>query len=372
METIQHRRQVRPASRARTLTGIGLAIRILLALWATGGALAAAQSLTSVSAIRELTLEVSHKGWILFSAQTPRGDYDLFLCRPDGLGLRNLTQSPEWDEFGGRFSPDGQQMLYRRLAHAPNPGPESPLNRDQWGALGTLVLANADGSEPEPQGQDGGWPWASWGPDGRQIACLHGGQGQIRLFELATKKLVKTLPRRGIFQQMYWSPDGKALCGTANHGGEYWNIVSVSVTTGQATLLTRGINCTSDWFQGDSNRVIYSHRHPGLGDEYGWTMLMQATADGKSRTLIYGERARHIYYGCTSPDDRYVIFACPRTDDAMEANLAVIRLADAPIIVPESYTELRALYPAAKTGPVLRLRLRGFEPHWTYAEIGVP
>ena len=134
-------------------------------------------------------------------------------------------------------------------------------------------------------------------------------------------------------------------------------------------MLTRTLNCTPDWFQGDPNRVIYSNRTPGLATEYGWTMLMQATADGKSRTLICGERGRHLYYGCTSPDDKYVIFAEPESDGGTDANMAIVRLADTPIIVPEDYVQLRALYPDAKSGPILRLPVAGFEPHWTYAEI---
>jgi hypothetical protein len=116
--------------------------------------------------------------------------------------------------------------------------------------------------------------------------------------------------------------------------------------------------------------VIHSNRTPGLATDYGWTMLMEATADGQSRALIYGERGRHIYYGCTSPDDRYAIFSCPVTDGGADANMAIIRLADAPIIVPDDYKELKALYPNAKGGPVLRLPYPGFEPHWTYAQIG--
>ena len=99
-------------------------------------------------------------------------------------------------------------------------------------------------------------------------------------------------------------------------------------------------------------------------------MLMQATADGKSRTLVCGERGRHLYYGCTSPDDKYVIFSRPEADGGTDAKMAIVRLADTPIIVPDDYAALRSLYPNAKSGPVLHLQEAGFEPHWTYAEIG--
>jgi Tol biopolymer transport system component len=344
---------------------------LLLGTFALAGAAgtASANGNDSPANVGALAKEVAHKGWILFSAQTPAGDYDLFLARPDGSAKRSLTQTPDLNEYGGRFSPDNKRMIYRRKPKPTEPVQGQIVNHDSWGARGTLVIANADGSNPQPQGEDGEFPWASWSPNGKQIACLYKREGVIRIFELESKKLVKEIPRQGIFQQMFWSPDGQRLCGTANVNGHDWNVVSLDLDSGKVTLLTRNLNCTPDWFQQDSHRVIYSNRTEGLATDYGWTMLMQATADGKSRTLIYGERGRHIYYGCTSPDDKYAIFARPESDGGTDANMAIIRLADAPIIVPDDYVELKSLYPNAKSGPVLQLDQPGFEPHWTYAEV---
>jgi hypothetical protein len=54
----------------------------------------------------------------------------------------------------------------------------------------------------------------------------------------------------------------------------------------------------------------------------------------------------------------------------------VIRMADTPII-PEGIQKIRVLHEGWKEGPVLDLKLnrdvplRGFEPHWTYAELDV-
>ena len=347
----------------RVISGTWLAM-ISLALALIDGR--GAQSPPGDPDTKKLAAEVANRGWILFSAKSERGDYDLFLSRPDGSAKRNLTKTPEFSEYGGRFSPDGKRLLYRLQRRDQN------INHDLWGAMGTLVIANADGSHPEPQGRDGDFPWASWSPDGQQVACLYKREGRIRMVDLASKKVVRELPRQGIFQQMFWSPDGKRLCGTANINGQDWNILALDLETGRTTLLSRNLNCTSDWFQHDPTRVIYSNRTPGLGSDYGWTMLMQATADGRSRTLIYGERGRHIYYGCTSPDDQYTIFSFPESDGGTDDHMAIIRMSDAPIIVPADYRELRTLYPNAKSGPVLRLPQAGFEPHWTYAEIGGP
>ncbi|HYG35001.1 MAG TPA: hypothetical protein VEC99_09465 [Clostridia bacterium] len=320
--------------------------------------------------LAKLRSELHDKGWLLFSSRNQGGDYDLFVCRPDGSGKRNLTQTPEWNEFGGHYSPDSKQMLYRRLPKDSAAKPGEVINHDAWGAMGTLIIAAADGSSLQVMGKDGEWPWACWSPDSKQIACLYKREGKIRIFDLETKKLIKEMPRQGIFQQLFWSSDGKRLCGTANLNGQDWNIVSLEITSGKATQVSRNLCCTPDWFQKDAEKVIYSCRIPGLGSDYGWTMLMQGTADGKSRTLLFGERGKHIYYGCTSPDDKYALFSVPESDGGTDAEMVVIRMSDAPIIMPDDYTHLKALYPNAKNGPALHLGQAAFEPHWTFANIG--
>lgn len=346
----------------RMAVTVGVLAAALLAGAAAGEKTGADGSEETDAAVQKLAREVATRGWILFDAKTERGDRDLFLTRPDGSRLRNITNTPELSEIGGRFSPDGKKILYRRLPK------EKTLNHDKWGAWGQLVMANADGSDPIPYGKDGEYPWASWSPDGKQIACLE--KSNIRIYDMESRTVLKELPRNGIFIQLYWSPDGKRLCGTANVAGQQSNIVAVDAATGEATLLSRKLNCTPDWFQRGSRRVVYSNRTPGLATGYGWTMLMQATSDGESRTLVYAENEQHIYCGCTSPDDKYVILTRSPGDGGINRAMAIIRLTDTPIIVPE-YKELKALYPDAGEGPVLHLTHlpAGFEPHWTYADI---
>ena len=105
-----------------------------------------------------LAREVATRGWILFSTKTGLGDYDLFLSRPDGSYRRNLTQTPAANEFGGRFSPDGKMMLYRRQARGSTNAEDSALNHDLWGTKGALIIAKADGSDRQPQGDEGTYP----------------------------------------------------------------------------------------------------------------------------------------------------------------------------------------------------------------------
>lgn len=352
---------------------------VLIAPWS--GLLAAEDP-----AAEELAKELAGKGWIVFAGhpaeieagrlidnQADRGPFDLYLVRPDGSDLRNITNTPDYHEMGGVFSRDGKKLLYRKEKK------ETPVNHNQWGTLGALVIADADGSNPVVHGEEGDFPWASWGPDNERIACLYKNEGKIRFFDLATKRLLREIDSQGIFQQMLWSPDGKHVVGPASLAGRKWNVIAIDVETEKSTLLTRALNCTPDWFQGDSTRVVYSNRNPelfpGQYNDYGLTMLMWASVDGKTRKLIYGNANKHCYYGCTSPDDKYVLFADDPEDSIVAGEMRVVRLADTPIIPPALKT-LKLLHPGSKEGPVFSLKLpggaplRGLEPHWTYAEVG--
>src|SRR6266480_1777416 len=84
----------------------------------------------------QLAEEVGSKGWIVFSAKTDKGDWDLFVMRPDGSHRRNLTNTPGYNEIGGRFSPDGRRILYRRIP------PDIKVHHDWWGRAGELKIAN--------------------------------------------------------------------------------------------------------------------------------------------------------------------------------------------------------------------------------------
>src|SRR4051812_3983832 len=312
----------------------------------------------------ELAREVHAKGWIVYSAWAEPGNWDLFLSRPDGSNQRNITNTTEFHEMGGRFSPDGRRILYRRMPK------EVKVPNDKWGAMGNLVIANSDGSNPVEYGKPGDFPWASWSPDGKQVACLT--VGGIEIWDLATKQIVRKLDRKGIYQQLFWSPDGAWLTGPANHYGEKWTVIRLNAITGEVNPVAKYQNCTPDWFP-DSKRLVFSSRPKdqevpdggklaasiGQKAEYGWTQLWMANGDGSDRRLVYGEDGRHIYGGVISPDARYVMFSRSEIDgvgkDRKGAPLALMRLRDAPIIGGESVA-LRKLHPEAKSAPLLNLQ----------------
>ncbi len=314
--------------------------------------------------IKQLSDEVRNKGWIVFSACSEQGDWDLFLMRPDGSQKLNVTSTPDDNEAAPQFSRDGRRLLYRRLPRS------QKIDGNNYGAQGELIIAASDGTNPQSFGGENEYPWASWSPDGRQLACLS--LKGIFFVDVESKKIQRRMERKGFFQQLTWSPDGQWLCGVANNFGTGWSVARLNVNTGETNPVSKVDCCTPDWFP-DSHNIIFSNRPAGQkGNQgYGWTQLWRASAEGTNRHLVFGEDGRHVYGGCVSPDGQYVLFTGNRNEDGDPGNqgspMGMMRLADAPIIQGES-PDLRALHPNAHTGPVLTLPT-GWEPHWTYTEV---
>ena len=314
----------------------------------------------------DLADEVKDKGWIAFSARSPNGSWDLFVMRPDGSDRKALTDTPEVEEAAPRYSPDGKNLLYRVMKRG------TVLDHDQWGFSGSLVMADWDGSNARKLSDDGGLPWASWSPDGTQIVCLT--LKGILVVDIATKEVVRTIDRQGIFQQMYWSRDGKWLCGVGNYGGQQWTIMRLDMESEKVNEINSFQSCTPDWFA-DSQHVIYSCRPSGqpANRGYGFTQLWMADAAGGDQKLVYGEDGTHAYGAALSPDDTYVLFTRCEVDgggaETAGGSMHLMRLADAPVIRGRSVA-LRKVHASSdiKAGPVLTLP-RGWEPHWTYAQL---
>ncbi|MEO8351177.1 MAG: hypothetical protein ABI680_05560 [Chthoniobacteraceae bacterium] len=308
---------------------------------------------------RPLAEELRGKGWIGYSAASDAGEWDLYIMRPDGSDRRKVTETREFNETGIRFSPDGKRLLYYRQPVS------EPVDNNNYGTF-ELVIADTNGENAVSFGSD--FPWATWGPDGKTFAALT--PGGIRIVDVATRKILRTVPRKGLVQQLAWSPDGRNFAGTANGLGEFWNIGCLDASGGRfgAASETDRYNCTPDWTP-DSRHVVYAR---GIkSDGHGRAELWMAAPDGRDRRMLYAEGGRHIYGAATSPDGHFLLFTRSEEDlgkvDHRKTTMAVIRMADTPMLGDDD-AELRKRFPEAKQA--LRLELGpGWEPHWTNADL---
>jgi len=313
--------------------------------------------------VARLAEEVKGKGWIVFPARSEQRDWDLYLMRPDGSQRRPITRTPEWNEAWPQFSRDGSKLLYRRLRR------DEEISGNRYGEQGVPVVANSDGTSSRELGEEGALPWATWSPDDREFATLS--IKGVSLVDAETGRVRLKHPRRGFFQQVTWSPDGRSLVGVANSFGTGWSIARMDAGTGNVTAVNTVDCCTPDWFP-DARGVVFSWRPPGqtANQGAGWTQLWRGNADGTGRQLIYAEDGRHVYGGHVSPDGTYVIFTGNVQEDGDPerggAPMGLVRLSDTPMIGGDS-RELRELHPDAKKGPVLTLP-SGWEPSWTFSE----
>jgi hypothetical protein len=199
---------------------------------------------------------------------------------------------------------------------------------------------------------------------------------------------------RGLHGHASWSPDGKRICGVANlppgksrssKGIEYplgvGKMMSVDIESEQWKSMSRfpdwspvwATDSDGDWFQGGTTQVLHSANNYGTCPAY-YSMLWRSGLDGKPSELVFGEFKKHIWGGCTSPDDKYAIFVIGSETRPLQGKMAIIRLADAPIARGRSslfHEVLADHFPKLKKGPVLDLPRApaGFDPHWTSADL---
>jgi Tol biopolymer transport system component len=127
---------------------------------------------------------------IVFAARTAGANFDVYVCRTDGSGLRRLTRSRLPDEHPS-WSPDGKRIVFSRAA--------STVGSELW-------LTKADGSAQRRIGP-GGSP--DWSPDGRRIAFGLG--AVIAVMRPDGGGLTRLVDGPGAAGDPAWSPDGRRI-----------------------------------------------------------------------------------------------------------------------------------------------------------------
>lgn len=136
--------------------------------------------------------------------------YDIYLFKPDGEIVKQLTDAHGYDAEGG-FSPDGKKIVFCSLRDAYPEDRLSPEERElfvkQPDYFGEIYIMDADGSNQKRltdwPGYDGG-PFFT--PDGERIVWRHFSEDGL-LADIYTMKLDGSDVRRLTeFKAMSWAP----------------------------------------------------------------------------------------------------------------------------------------------------------------------
>lgn len=194
----------------------------------------------------------------------------LYVVRPDGTGLRPLTDTAP-DDGAGIWSPNGQTIAFGRFSQTPSPA------SGIW-----LVRPDGTGLRQLTQGEDFG---PVWSPDGRTIAF-------DRLSPQRTLSAIFTVDvGSGALRQLtafshadveQWSADGALLMHETPGGGGHSAIRTMRPDGSDRRLLVKGSHGV---WSPDGRRLLFARsRRVRSGPS---TSLFVADASGRNARLLF-------------------------------------------------------------------------------------
>ena len=234
------------------------------------------------------TIDASRDGrWLVYQTAVPQED--LFVVRPDGTGLRQLT-GDRFKDRQPRWSPDGT-----RIAFYSNRGGSYEI----W-----TIRADGSGLERATAHPGARAYHPIWSPDGRWLACdLGQNEALIDLTRPAAERRPQSLPLTDLgmgFSASSWSADGRWLAGDLHSPDEREvpGVVLYSLAGRSYLRLTdRGKSAT--WLS-DSRRLLYRD-----GDRF----FLLDTVSRVSRHLLTVPPDSQYNDFSLSPDDRVLYLA---------------------------------------------------------------
>src|SRR4051794_12578510 len=142
----------------RTLTRTAALVALVVAWWPAAPARAAFPGTN---------------GLIAFEHEEPAGDHtqvDVFTVRPDGTGVTRITHSPNNNEFGPNWSPQGTRFAFWRTKAPFGPGNIWVMNAN--GSGGRRLTTGIDARDP------------AWNRAGNRLVYDHGVGSGSDLFTL--------------------------------------------------------------------------------------------------------------------------------------------------------------------------------------------
>ncbi len=244
--------------------------------------------------------------WIAFDSSSPQED--LYVVRPDGTGLRQLTDDvakdriPRWlagsaGAAGGTSGTGNDRIVFY-----------SDRTGSRYGAW--TIRADGSALQPLPHGTSDALYNPIGSPDGRWLVASLGFQSAALLdLQGGGKPLVELLPPSGggreVFSATSWSPDGTRLAGTLAHldGSEIPGVVLFSRATRSYERLTDS-GTIPVWLHGGPSLLYLREGRIFLYD-----------LDAREPRLLSQPPANSIYTSlAVSPDDR-TLYTVRSTDE---------------------------------------------------------